>query len=276
MSAGSGASIQRATREIRFECGDLGSAEATVCVTLHDYASFIVDALESIYAQTLRSIALVVLDDHSSDDGPERVERWMRRFGDRLAGACLARHASNAGLARARNGAVDLARSEFVMILDADNQLHPRCVERLLQSLRDSGYGFAYPIIERFGDNQALMGTSSWDVETLRDENYVDAMALIRKATWQSVGGYERMDVGGWEDFDFWCKCVEAGIRGLLVPEVLARYRVHGTSMLARETNQGANAKRVRGEMRARHPWLRLGAVGQEALSIPDPPGAGH
>ena len=263
--------IQLAPREVLFECGDLGAAEATVCVTLHDYGSFIVDALESVYAQTLRATALVVLDDRSRDEGPERVERWMKRFGGRLAGACLARHVANSGLARARNGAVDLARSDSVMILDADNQLHPRCLERLLQSLRGSDYGFAYPIIERFGDHQALMGTSSWDVEMLRDENYIDAMALIRKSTWQRVGGYERMNVGGWEDFDFWCKCVEAGLRGLLVPEILARYRVHGTSMLARETNRTVNADRVRAEMRARHPWLRLGASTDDA-SLADPP----
>ena len=263
-----------AAREVIFECGELDAAEVTVCVTLHDYESFIVDALESVHAQTLPATGLVVLDDCSRDNGPARVERWLRRFGDRLAGACLARHVENAGLARTRNGAIDLARSEFVMILDADNQLYPRCVERLLGSLAGSDYGFAYPIIERFGDYQLLMGTSSWDVEMLRDENYIDAMALIRKETWQKVGGYERMNIGGWEDFDFWCKCIEAGLQGLLVPEILARYRVHGSSMLARETNRGPNAERVRREMRARHPWLRLGAVGSDAASIPDPPRA--
>jgi glycosyltransferase involved in cell wall biosynthesis len=248
-----------APREIVFESGDLGAADASVCITLHDYGAYIVGALESAYAQTLERLGLVVLDDCSSDDGPARAERWLRRFGDRFAGVCLARHPRNAGLARARNGSVDLARSAFVMILDADNELHPRCVERLVASLRDAEHGFAYPIIERFGVRRGLMGTSSWNVEMLRDENYVDAMALLRKETWRRVGGYDRMRVGGWEDFDFWCKCVEAGIHGLLVPEILARYRDHPSSMLARETNRKANARRVRSEMLERHPWLRLG-----------------
>lgn len=250
------AEIELAPRDVLYECGALEQAEVTVCVTLYNYATFVVDALESVYAQTLERVAVVVLDDGSRDDGVARVERWMRSFGDRLSGACLARHRQNAGLARARNGAIDVARSPYVMVLDADNLLHSRCVERMLRSLEGSAYGFAYSILERFGDHRGLMGTAAWDVEHLKLENYIDAMAMFPKSTWERLGGYNRMRIGGWEDYDFWCKAVEAGFEGLLIPEILARYRVHGTSMLATETNRTENAARVRAEMRERHPWL--------------------
>jgi glycosyltransferase involved in cell wall biosynthesis len=250
--------IELAPREILYECGSLASADVTVCVTLYNYAAFVVEALESVYAQTLSRIGLVVLDDGSRDDGPARVERSLRRFGARLAGGCLARHVRNAGLARARNGAIDLALSPYVMVLDADNLLYPRCAERLLESLRGTEFGFAYSILERFGERRGLMGTASWEIERLRVENYIDAMAMLPKTTWERLGGYSRMRVAGWEDYDFWCKCIEADLAGLLVPEILARYRVHGTSMLATETNRAENAARVRAEMRERHPWLDL------------------
>ena len=219
------APIELAPRDLVFESGSLAAADATVCVTLYNYEAHILDALESAFAQTLPALGLVVLDDASTDGGPARVERWMRASSARFAGLCLARHATNAGLARARNGAIDLARSPFVMVLDADNELHPRCVQRLHSSLAASEFGFAYSIIERFGDLQGLMGTAGWSHELLRGGNYIDAMALLRKSTWERVGGYNRMKIGGWEDYDFWCKCVEAGIDGLLVPEILCRYR---------------------------------------------------
>jgi len=80
-----------------------------------------------------------------------------------------------------------------------------------------SEFGFAYSIIERFGDLQGLMGTAGWSHELLRGGNYIDAMALMRKSTWERVGGYNRMKIGGWEDYDFGCKCVGAGIDGLPV-----------------------------------------------------------
>jgi glycosyltransferase involved in cell wall biosynthesis len=250
------AAVELAPTELVHACGSLADAEATVCVTLYNYERHILDALESVYAQTLPALGLVVLDDASTDRGGERVERWLRGAGARFAGAALVRHLRNAGLARARNGAIHAAASPFVMVLDADNQLYPRCVERLLRSLASSDFGFAYSIIERFGELRGLLGTSSWSPELLRAQNYIDAMAMLRKETWLRVGGYSRMRVGGWEDYDFWCKCVEARIEGVLVPEILARYRHHRTSMLMTETEQGTNAKRVRDEIVERHPWL--------------------
>lgn len=247
------------------ERGDLAAARVTVAITLYDYEGYIVETLESIYDQTLAETAIVVIDDASSDQGPERVRRWMERTHHRFAGVLLARHVRNAGLAHARNGAFDAARSELIMVLDADNHLHPRCLERLADSLgdctNDGDPGFAYSIIERFGRHRGLMGTDTFNRELLSKGNYIDAMAMVRKSVWQRVGGYTRMDVGGWEDYDFWCKCVEAGIDGLFVPEILCRYRHHGESMLARETDAGRNARRVRREMAQRHPWLELGWV---------------
>jgi GT2 family glycosyltransferase len=244
--------------EILYESGRLADARATVCITLYNYEKFISETLMSVYDQSLDEIALIVLDDVSTDDGCDRVESWMRPYASRFAGLRLARHAENQGLARARNGAVSMSESEAIMILDADNLLYPRCVERLVYSLEGTEFAFAYSIIERFGGERSLLSCYPWDVEFFKKDNYVDAMALIRRSVWSQVGGYSRMQVAGWEDYDFWCKCVEAGYEGLLVPEILARYRVHGASMLQVETNELANALRVRDEMAALHPWLEL------------------
>ena len=58
-------------------------------------------------------------------------------------------------------------------------------------------------------------------------------MALIFLDDFIALGGYtEDTRLTGWEDFFFWCACAESGRRGRLVPEVLARYRQTGHSML--------------------------------------------
>ena len=244
--------------QVVYECGSLSRADATVCITLYNYGDRIVDALESVHEQTLERLGLVVLDDRSADDGPERVERWLRQHGGRFAGARLARHAKNRGLCHARNSVVSNAESPYVFILDADNQLYPRCVERLMAGLEGTAFGFAYCMLERFGDHAGLMGYSSWDPELLRRTNYIDAMAMIRRDIWRKLGGYAPLNVPGWEDYDFWCKCAESGIAGLFVPEVLARYRVHDESMLRSETNLAEKNRSLRLEMSRRHPWLDL------------------
>jgi GT2 family glycosyltransferase len=58
---------------------------------------------------------------------------------------------------------------------------------------------------------------------------------LIRRSAWAAVGGYAT-DVPelelGWEDYDLWLRLADAGHHGVLVAEVLLRYRSHGASMV--------------------------------------------
>ena len=250
--------IRRFTRKLLFESGNKARAEVSVCITLHQYEDYIVDTLESVYEQDFPDLGVVIVDDCSRDAGPTRAKQWLERFGDRFAYAALTSHIRNQGLAASRNAAFELSPSEFILTLDADNQIYPRCVSRLYASLKSSSYGFAYSIIEQFGGRTGLMGTDSWSPELLKTGNYIDAMALIRKSVWKKMGGYSKMNVGGWEDYDFWCRLVEAGIDGLHIPETLARYRLHSRSMLRTETDKDRNDQRVKKEMQLRHPWLDL------------------
>lgn len=230
----------------------------TVCVTLYNYQCYVIECLESVRAQTLAPLALVVVDDASDDAGPEAVRAWMEEHGERFDRLLLLQHRENAGVASARNTGAASAETEFVFILDADNQIYPRCLERLLHALERSGLDFAYSIIEQFGDVRGVVGCDGWSRQRLARGNYVDAMAMLRKNTWETIGGYQSMRTGGWEDFGFWCRCVEAGLEGVLVPEILCRYRVHRRSMLRSSTDTLRNHLRVCEEIRREHPWVEL------------------
>jgi glycosyltransferase involved in cell wall biosynthesis len=243
------------------ETGAGGRAAVTVAVSLHNYGRYIVEALDSVAAQTYDAIELVVIDDASNDDGPERAARWMRRHRRRFSRALLLRQAVNAGLAAARNLAIEQARAPLFFVLDADNAIYPRCLDRLsaaLAAARPSA--FAYPVIEMFGDDQGLMGTPLWSRCRLSAGNYIDAMALIRTARLRAVGGYARMTVTGWDDYDLWCRFAERGWSGVRVAEILARYRTHASSMLNTTTRREDRTAALIRDMKARHPWLSITA----------------
>jgi GT2 family glycosyltransferase len=71
-----------------------------------------------------------------------------------------------------------------------------------------------------------------WDPKRLRKGNYIDAMSLIRTDALRRLGGYtNERRLFGWEDFDLWCRIAEDGGEGLLVPQILARYRASASSM---------------------------------------------
>lgn len=235
----------------------LDGTGVTVAVSLYNYQSYIGDALDSVVQQTHANTELIVVDDASTDGSIAVARSWIEQSGARLARARLLAHRKNAGLAQARNTAFAAAGNEFVFVLDADNALYPDAIAKLLSACLSSGAEAAYSHLEYFGHASGLCASSFWNPPGLATGNYIDAMALIRKSAWQAVGGYSHIEFG-WEDYDLWCKFVERGFRGVFVPEILCRYRMHPASMLHRSTSP--NIGRLRAEMMKRHPWLRLDA----------------
>jgi GT2 family glycosyltransferase/glycosyltransferase involved in cell wall biosynthesis len=231
-------------------------AEVTVVVPLHDYADTIVEALESVRAQSLNLLDLVVVDDASSDASGEVARAWMAKNAERFGRIVLLRNHRNQGLATTRNAGFAAAETPFVLPLDADNRLLPDCAEKCLDAIKRTGAAFVYPALEKFGDGNGVFSDRPYDPARFAAANYIDATALVRLAAWAAVGGYHNVRYG-WEDYDFWCRFAEQGFFGTQVPEVLGMYRVHGTSMLRSVTD--AHMRLLIGDMRQRHPWILRG-----------------
>ncbi len=230
--------------------------EVTLCISLYNYENYIVETLDSVEKQDLRKFNLIIVDDHSTDNSARLSENWLVENKDRFNSVRLIQHTRNNGLAASRNTAFALCHTDFVFVLDADNSLYTRCLSRCLEAIKTSGAEFVYPTLDIFGERRGLMGTDCWSLDRLKRGNYIDAMSLVRHSAWKAVGGYSKMKITGWEDYDFWCKFAEHGFRGTRVPEILARYRTHRNSMLSTITNR--NVALATKQMLERHPWLDL------------------
>ncbi|MCW6511426.1 glycosyltransferase family 2 protein [Hyphomicrobiales bacterium BP6-180914] len=227
-----------------------------MAISLFNYQRFLEACLDSVSAQSHPRLELIVVDDDSRlDDSTGAARAWMERHADRFEHSLLLKHVHNRGLAAARNTAFALARTDYVFVLDADNVVYSDAVARLFAMVTDEPYDAAYSQIEIFGDRQGLGTADVWSRRRLALGPYIDAMSLVRRRSWEQVGGYDHIE-GGWEDYDFWCKFAEAGMTGLFVPEVLCRYRVHGSSMTLEHTSKLLSQIPIK--MTARHPWLRL------------------
>jgi len=214
------------------------ASRVTVAISLHNYRDYVTSCLDSVGAQTIPSLDLIVVDDCSSDEGADEVRRWLDENGDRFGRYLLARHATNCGLAAARNTAFARARTEYVFVLDADNLLYPRCLQQLAMGLDESSASFGFCYLEKFGAAAGLHNISPWRPSSLQRGNTIDAMTMIRRSVWESVGGYSvDMPAMGWEDFDLWFKVARINGWGIQIPEVLGRYRVHLDSMIRTVTN---------------------------------------
>ena len=122
----------------------------SVIVTLYNYADVVTETLDSIVASTGVDLEIVVVDDHSRDDGPAVVRRFMDEHPD--VPMLLLASDVNRGLPASRNLAVAAARADRIMVMDADNTVYPNCLRRLSDALdADPTAAFAYATLEAFG-----------------------------------------------------------------------------------------------------------------------------
>jgi glycosyltransferase involved in cell wall biosynthesis len=233
------------------------TAPVTACIALYNYADCIQNVLDSIYAQTITCLDVTIVDDCSQDRSVELALSWLERNSKRFNNVRLVKHNHNSGgPSGTRNTAISVSQTPYVFPLDADNLLYPRCIMRCLETLEASDASFVYPLVEKFGAEIGIMGNQVWNPKVLAYGNYIDNMVLMRKACCEAVGGYSYMRIYGWEDFDLWCKFIEQNYYGILVPEILARYLVHQSSLLRTQTHR--RMKMVIDEIKQRHPWLQI------------------
>jgi glycosyltransferase involved in cell wall biosynthesis len=228
----------------------------SVIVSLYNYDRHVEECLDSIATQTQANVELIVVDDHSRDEGLAVVQSWLGKNKSAFSSHRLIAHTENMGLPYTRNTAFLHARADRVFVMDADNALYPCAVERCMAAMTEGTTAGAYTQLEFFGDRTGIGHADFWSKERFKPMNYVDAMALVSKDAWRKVGGYTQMSMSGWEDYDFWCKFVEHGLICAFVPELLCRYRVHAASMSSVETNPNAGSLIL--EMSLRHPWLEF------------------
>lgn len=108
--------------------------ELSIIVPVYNSGEYLGECVESVYAQrTGRSYELILIDDGSDDDTRALVESYAGRERTR------AYRQINKGAAAARNYALDLARGEYVMFLDADDKLAPDAIENLMSAAKREG-----------------------------------------------------------------------------------------------------------------------------------------
>jgi hypothetical protein len=230
----------------------------SVLTPLYNHADHIESALDSIAGNRFKDLEIIVVNDGSTDDSLGAATRWMRR-NQHVAGAVIS-HTVNRGLPHARNTALDFARGELVLIFDSDNLLLPQCLERLVTVLDSRPEAsFAYGILSGFDAHgpRQLLSQFEWEPHRLRRENYVDALALIKLSALRAVGGFKTdRRLYGVEDWDMWATMADHGYRGVLAPEIVARYRVSPSSMLS---VTGLSPTIMYATMIERHPELMRG-----------------
>ncbi|MCC5947054.1 MAG: glycosyltransferase family 2 protein [Nitriliruptoraceae bacterium] len=111
----------------------MSQPKISIVVAARDIARYIDACLESLRAQSFEDIEVIVVDDGSVDETPERVQEFIRRSDEsrfRLMST------SGNGPGGARNIGVAAAAGEFLSFVDGDDVVVPEFLEELHRALQ--------------------------------------------------------------------------------------------------------------------------------------------
>lgn len=201
----------------------------SVIIPVYNAGKFLRPAIQSVLAQTWKSLEVIVIDDGSSDGCMESVRDlkdsriiWMSQ--------------ANRGKPAALNAALAIARGEFFAVNDADDLSHPARVERLVRGLMDnpdvggifSGYSL---IIE---DQVMAPLAVAKDRQACADQIAAfrmpshDPTAMFRMSMVSDIRFDETLPVA--EGLDFILRVGEI-FPMLVLGEALYNYRIHSNSI---------------------------------------------
>jgi glycosyltransferase involved in cell wall biosynthesis len=198
----------------------------SVIVPVFNAGRWLEQALASVAAQTFRDREVVIVDDGSTDAATLACLEAAATRPD-----VTVHRTENHGPAAARNLAVERARGDLILPLDADDALAPAYLAKTVAALDAAPPAdVCYTWIGLVGGHQGTWRTGGFSVPELLARCTVHVTALYRRAVWEAVGGYDPRFAESWEDWDFWLGAAARGFTARCVPEVLAFYRRTGSS----------------------------------------------
>ena len=111
------------------------NATISVVIPCFNSAATIERALRSVEHQTIKPHEVLVVDDASSDNTVSIIEQFARASSLNIR---VIKQSVNGGPSVARNTAWNVATSEFIAFLDADDQWHPQKLELQLGVMLDN------------------------------------------------------------------------------------------------------------------------------------------
>lgn len=192
---------------------------------------YIIEALDSILAQTYSNIEVIVADDGSTDDTAEIVRGYRERV--------RYLYQKTKGPAATRNLGAAAATGEFLAFLDADDLWHAAKLDRQLDRFA------VMPKIEACVTHAKMFWVPQLEHEA--DEyrenprskaipGYATTTLLARRSLFERIGNF-RTDLWFADATEWFIRARESGVMVDLIPDVLTYHRMHESNLTRRRSD---------------------------------------
>jgi glycosyltransferase involved in cell wall biosynthesis len=210
-----------------------------VVIPSYNHGRYLEETLGSVFRQTLRPQEVHVIDDGSTDDSVQVIER---AFAAARPIRCALTVRENRGISATRNELGAAATTEFVAFLDSDDLYAPNRLERMLAGAPQGGPYFAFSGVDflherehdtldewRESYHQLLgqgMSFPTAGFALLRSNIAMTASNFVMsRGLLDAVGGFDdRIKIS--QDWDFAVQALRF-VEPTFIPEPLLTYRVH-------------------------------------------------
>lgn len=152
----------------------MNNPTVSVVIPLFNKGKYIERALDSVFNQKYSPLEIIVVDDGSTDDGPDRV----RRFDS--SRVTLIRQ-KNKGPGAARNQGLAIAKGEYIAFLDADDEWLPNFLYRGISYIKEKKVPIVCTNYYRFPSmktNTEIFG--NLNISIFKIDEYKDITSIIR------------------------------------------------------------------------------------------------
>lgn len=107
----------------------------SVVIPVYEVEDYLARAIDSVLAQTLSSIEIILVDDGSTDDSAQICDEYTARYPDTIRVV----HKQNEGLGLARNTGAALARGKYLAFIDSDDTIDPTMYASMAAAAEENG-----------------------------------------------------------------------------------------------------------------------------------------
>lgn len=208
-----------------------GISNVTVVIPCYNDGLYIMEALNSILNQTLKADKIIIVDDGSGQETKDVLATIIHKNVTII-------YQENQGVCKARNNAIQLAETDYILNLDADDYFEATFIEKAVEVLNSNhkvaAVGCWVKILKNKVLEKEIKKPSGGSVKDFIVINNGIASSLFRKKCWEMVSGYDVEMRNGYEDWEFWIAILKCNYEMVILKEPLYTYR---QKMHSRNTN---------------------------------------
>jgi glycosyltransferase involved in cell wall biosynthesis len=207
-------------------------------MAVYNGRAYVEEAIESILRQTFTQFEFLIIDDASTDDTTQRIDRF------RDPRIRLIRNETNLGLTRSLNRGLAVARGALIARQDADDVSHESRLAAQVGFLEQQPNVVVVGAQCRYVDSRGRpRNVAPWPKSTstmairwqlLFDGPFIHTSVMFRRAViWDELGGYDESFVTS-QDFELWSRVASHGFEMRNLDAKLVDFRVHDGSVSTR------------------------------------------